>query len=94
MLRILKHCLAVAAVVAPVVSQTESNLKDIADGVRSISESTTEAVDMSINFFEQNLEGDVVVDEIAGSATDIQKGDTFSGFAALEGADLRRLNSY
>ncbi|KAF9536580.1 hypothetical protein EC957_010421 [Mortierella hygrophila] len=94
MLRILKHCLAVAAVVAPVVSQADSDLKDIADVVVSVSESAMEAVDLSINFLEQNLGGNAVADVMAGSATNTQKDDTFSGLVALEGADLRRLNSF
>lgn len=50
MLRILKHCLAVAAVAAPVAALADSGLKDIMDGVKAISESTINAVDMSINF--------------------------------------------
>lgn len=51
MLRILQQCLAVAAVAAPIAAPADSDLKDIMDGVKSISESTIEAVDMSITFW-------------------------------------------
>ncbi|KAG0297426.1 hypothetical protein BGZ97_004299, partial [Linnemannia gamsii] len=93
MLRILRHCLAVATVVAPAAALAENGLKDVMDGAKSISESTLEAVDISITFLKQKLEGDAVVDEIAECRTDIQE-DVFSGLAALEGADLRRLESF
>lgn len=94
MLRILKHCLAVAAVVAPGVALAESSVKDVTDGVKSISESTREAVNVSIDFLEQKLNNETVVD--AGSRTDNveQDEDMFKGLAALEGADLRRLDTF
>ncbi|KAG0374626.1 hypothetical protein BGX24_010161 [Mortierella sp. AD032] len=94
MLRVLKHCLAVATVVAPGVALAENSVKDAMDGVRSIAESTMKAVDMSIDFLEQKLEGDTVADvsESDSDAQDVE--DRFNGLAALEGADLRRLDSF
>ncbi|KAF9340949.1 hypothetical protein BGZ91_011666 [Linnemannia elongata] len=67
MLRILQHCLAVAAVAAPVAVLVESGLKDVMDGVKSISESTTNAVDMSINILETKL----------SDGSDLRRLDTF-----------------
>ncbi|KAG0274306.1 hypothetical protein BGZ97_010534, partial [Linnemannia gamsii] len=52
MLRILQHCLAVAAVASPVAALADNGLKDTMDGIRAISESTIKAVDMSINILE------------------------------------------
>ncbi|KAG0376241.1 hypothetical protein BGX24_008036, partial [Mortierella sp. AD032] len=95
MLRILKHCLAVATVVAPALALADSTVKDAMDGVKSISESTMKAVDMSIDFLEQRLDGDVLADGMTSEdAGPQEEEDMFSGLAALEGADLRRLDSF
>ncbi|KAF9906066.1 hypothetical protein EC991_001074 [Linnemannia zychae] len=95
MLRILKHCLAVAAVAAPAVGIAESSVKEVMDGVKSMSESTREAVDVSINFLEHKLddnkaEEDLVRDVGVGQ----EENDLFENLAALEGADLRRLDTF
>ncbi|KAK3845715.1 MAG: hypothetical protein J3R72DRAFT_472204 [Linnemannia gamsii] len=95
MLRILKHCLAVATVVAPAVALADNTVKDVMDGVKSISESTMKAVDMSIDFLEQKLDGDALADGMTSEdAGPQEEEDMFSGLAALEGADLRRLDSF
>ncbi|KAF9548707.1 hypothetical protein EC957_005946 [Mortierella hygrophila] len=67
MLKILRHCLAFAAVIAPAVAMAESGVKDIMDGVKSISESTMGAVDMSIGFLEKTLDDDTDADKILGN---------------------------
>ncbi|KAH7059906.1 hypothetical protein BKA57DRAFT_445964 [Linnemannia elongata] len=91
MLRILKHCLAVAAVVAPVAALADSGLKDVIDGVNSISET----VDMSINILETNLGDADVADNLATTESNGQEDNTmFENLAALEGADLRRLDTF
>ncbi|KAG0199968.1 hypothetical protein BGX33_011287 [Mortierella sp. NVP41] len=56
MLRVLEHCLAVAAVVSPVVGIAHGGVKEIIEGVKTISKCTMAAVDMSINFLEQKLD--------------------------------------
>ncbi|KAF9335806.1 hypothetical protein BGZ91_010348 [Linnemannia elongata] len=95
MLRILKHCLAVATVTAPAVDLVDNGIKDIMDGVKSISESTMKAVDMSINFLEQELDECSVSDVLAGTKSDGKDvDDIFKSLAALEGADLRRLDTF
>ncbi|KAG9072886.1 hypothetical protein KI688_000667 [Linnemannia hyalina] len=95
MLKILKHCLAVATVVAPVVALVDGGVKDVMDGVKSISESTMEAVDISINFLEQELDDGGVSDAFAETGSDGQDADNmFENLAALEGADLRRLDTF
>ncbi|KAK3845713.1 MAG: hypothetical protein J3R72DRAFT_520879 [Linnemannia gamsii] len=95
MLRILKHCLAVATVVAPALALADNTVKDVMDGVKSISESTMKAVDMSIDFLEQRLDGDALADGMTSEGAGPQEEeDMFSGLAALEGADLRRLESF
>lgn len=87
--------LAVATVVAPAVALAENSVKDAMDGVKSIAESTMKAVDMSIDFLEQKLEGDTVTDGVSESDTDAQdEEDRFNGLAAPEGGDLRRLDSF
>ncbi|KAG0311924.1 hypothetical protein BGZ97_011554 [Linnemannia gamsii] len=96
MLKILRHCLAVAAVAAPVVALADSGLKDLMDGVQSISESTVEAVNISINILETKL-GDIdIADGLATTTSNDREPDNsmFENLAALEGADLRRLDTF
>ncbi|KAG0273161.1 hypothetical protein BGZ95_011017 [Linnemannia exigua] len=94
-LRILRHCLAVATVAAPAVGIAESSVKDVMDGVKSMSESTREAVDVSINFLEHKLEDNKTADDLAGDDSKEQEDDTmFENLTALEGADLRRLDTF
>ncbi|KAF9904220.1 hypothetical protein EC991_002923 [Linnemannia zychae] len=95
MLRVLKHCLAVATVVAPAVALADSGVKDIMDGVKSLPESTMEAVDVSINFLEQKLDDGGIADDLSGTTSEGQDiNSMFENLAALEGADLRRLDSF
>ncbi|KAG0296563.1 hypothetical protein BGZ96_009142 [Linnemannia gamsii] len=95
MLRILQHCLAVAAVAAPVAALADNGLKDIMDGVKSISENTIEAVNMSINILENKLGDSDVADGLAITACNGQEDNImFENIAALEGADLRRLDTF
>ncbi|OAQ34367.1 hypothetical protein K457DRAFT_14206 [Linnemannia elongata AG-77] len=94
MLKILQHCLAVAAVAAPVAALADSGLKDVMDGVKSISESTMQAVDMSINILETKLGDAYVADNFTTIASDGHDNTMFENLAALEGADLRRLDTF
>ncbi|KAF9921880.1 hypothetical protein FBU30_008048 [Linnemannia zychae] len=56
MLKFLRHCLAVAAVAAPNAALIDGSVNDIMGNIKSISESTMEAVNMSINFLESKLD--------------------------------------
>jgi hypothetical protein len=95
MLKILKHCLAVATIVAPAVALAENSVKDVMEGVKSISESTMAAVDMSINFLEQKLDDGGTSDDLIGTESNGQETDNmFENLAALEGSDLRRLDTF
>lgn len=95
MLRILKHCLAVATIVAPAVALAKNGVKDIMDGVESISENVMEAVDVSIDFLEQKLDGNAKAKDGTNGHTGMQETEEmFRGLAALEGADLRRLDTF
>ncbi|KAG0296553.1 hypothetical protein BGZ96_009132 [Linnemannia gamsii] len=95
MLRILQHCLAVAVVAAPVATLADNGLKDIMDGIKSISMSTVEAVNMSINILETKLGDTDVAGGFARTAPNGQEDNTiFENLAALEGADLRRLDTF
>ncbi|KAG0377508.1 hypothetical protein BGX24_005979 [Mortierella sp. AD032] len=95
-LRILKHCLVVAAVVSPAIAMGDNSVKDLMDGVKSLSELTMAAVDMSIAFLQKKLDGDAVEGAASGVGTDEQEDedDMFKGLAALEGAGLRRLGTF
>ncbi|KAF9545732.1 hypothetical protein EC957_010595 [Mortierella hygrophila] len=95
MLKILKHCLAVATVVAPVVALVDGGVKDVMGGIKSISLSTMKAVDMSISFLEKQLDDGDASDGFSGTGSDRQDtDDMFESLAALEGADLRRLDTF
>ncbi|KAG0217930.1 hypothetical protein BGX33_009091 [Mortierella sp. NVP41] len=94
MLRILKHCLAVAAVVSPVVGIAHGGVKEITEGVKTISECTMAAVDKSINFLEQKLDDTTAPDDPAVGENEREEDNVFEKLAALEGADLRRLDTF
>lgn len=95
MLQVLRHCLAVAAAVAPAVTLAETGVKDIMDGIKSISASTMEAVDMSIDFLQQKLDNETAGDRITVTNAEAQEEENiFNGLAALEGADLRQLDTF
>lgn len=91
MLQVLRHCLAVAAAVAPAVSFAEGNSQDFLDAIHSTSERTMEAVDMSIAFLQQRLGVEPMANGVNGINTVTQEEDMFGNLAALEGADLRQL---
>ncbi|KAF9901129.1 hypothetical protein EC991_006469 [Linnemannia zychae] len=95
LLRVLKHCLAITTMVVPVVGLAEKSVKDVMDGLKTISDSTMQAVNMSIDFLENKLESDAVTDEDARCEASLQQDDDmFKDLAALEGADLRRLDTF
>ncbi|KAF9348731.1 hypothetical protein BGX26_012874 [Mortierella sp. AD094] len=91
MLQILKFCLDAAKFVAPAVGIAQENLKKTADSVKSASEHTLEAVNISINFLEAKLGGDNNLDSLDGYGID---DGIFKNLAALEGADLRQLETF
>ncbi|KAG0287136.1 hypothetical protein BGZ97_007190, partial [Linnemannia gamsii] len=85
MLRILQHCLAVTAVATPIAALADNGIKDIMDNVKSISMSTVEAVDMSINILETKMVGTDVADGFATTSSNGQEDSTmFENLAALE----------
>ncbi|KAF9904218.1 hypothetical protein EC991_002921 [Linnemannia zychae] len=90
MLKILKHCLTVASIVSPA---TQGSLDDVVKGVESMAKSTLEAVDMSIGFLEQKLEDTRALGE-KSDQEDNKEESTFERLSALEGADLRRLDTF
>ncbi|KAG0281191.1 hypothetical protein BGZ96_001261 [Linnemannia gamsii] len=96
MLRILKHCLAVATIVTPAVSLAENRVKEIMDGVRSISERTLQAVETSIGFLETRLNDDMLAEDFGQEGEIKEQEDNYllQDLAALEGADLRRLETF
>jgi hypothetical protein len=87
MLKVLKHCLTVANMITPVA---QGSLDGVVQGVESMVKNTLEAVDMSIGFLEQKLENTKAIDE----QQDERKEEEFQKLAALEGADLRRLDTF
>ncbi|KAF9139766.1 hypothetical protein BG015_001911 [Linnemannia schmuckeri] len=95
MLRIFRHCLAVATIAAPSVALADNSVREIMDGVKSLSESTMAAVNASIGFLEQKLDDHTISDDPEGAASTDREDDTmFQNLAALEGADLRRLDTF
>jgi len=93
-LKVLKHCLSIAMVVAPAVALVVDGVKDTIEVVKSISESTLEAVNSSIGFLEQKLERGSMADGVTRGGANSQEEDMFQDLAALEGADLRRLDFF
>lgn len=96
LLRILKQCLAAASFAAPAVALAQSQISSIMEGVESISKNTMGAVDTSITFLEKGFEDNKAADKVANFQS-LQSGDDLadmiSDLKALEGADLRRLDT-
>ncbi|KAF9172253.1 hypothetical protein BGX20_006014 [Mortierella sp. AD010] len=91
MLQILKFCLDAAKVIAPAAGIAQEGLKKAVDSVKTTSMHTLEAVNISINFLEERLGGDNNLDSLDGNSIG---DDVFKNLAALEGADLRQLESF
>ncbi|KAF9342727.1 hypothetical protein BGX26_006976, partial [Mortierella sp. AD094] len=91
MLQILKFCLDAAKAVAPVVGLAGEGLKKAVDSVKSASEHALDAVNISINFLEMKLGSDITFDALDGNSSGE---DIFKNLAALEGADLRQLETF
>ncbi|CAO3572452.1 unnamed protein product [Mortierella alpina] len=94
MLQILKYCMTAAAFVSPIVGLCQSDMDKLAEGVKAINDSSLEAINVSIDFLEHKLGLD------SGSANDFSNRSS-GGIAGilkkmeiLEGADLRRLETY
>lgn len=97
LLRILKHCLAAASFAAPAVSLAQSQIGSIMQGVESITKNTIEAVNTSITFLEKRLKDNDTADNVASfqsSQSGDDLADMISDLRALEGADLRRLDTF
>ncbi|KAF8947139.1 hypothetical protein BGZ47_010157 [Haplosporangium gracile] len=89
LLQVLRHCLAVAL--------AEAGVKDIVDGVTLISKRTLEAVDMTIDFLQQKLDDETVMDEAIGTDVETpeeEEEEMFNGLTALKDADLRKLDTF
>ncbi|KAG0265883.1 hypothetical protein BGZ95_003188 [Linnemannia exigua] len=98
MLRILKHCLVITSVVAPAVSLAHDQVSNVMQGVESIAKNTVEAaINSSITFLEKELGNSDAADDVRDFRS-LQPGDDLadmmSDLRALEGADLRRLDTF
>ncbi|KAG0329973.1 hypothetical protein BGZ99_009417 [Dissophora globulifera] len=95
MLLILKHCLTAASVIAPAVGQLQEGLGKVTEGLKSVTDDTMDAINASIGFLEQKLMADRAP-AAAGLDAEASEGnlDPFKHLDALEGADLRRLESF
>ncbi|KAF9122851.1 hypothetical protein BGW39_009460 [Mortierella sp. 14UC] len=96
MLQVLRDCLTVATSIVPAAGLAENGVKGVLEGVKSISEYTMDAINVSIGFLEKKLEEDKLAKDTTKSNTDNkqQEEDIFRGLAALEGADLRQLDTF
>ncbi|KAF9125856.1 hypothetical protein BG015_004822, partial [Linnemannia schmuckeri] len=100
MLKILRHCLAVATVTASAAALVDNSVKNIMDGGRTMTESTMQAVHDTIEFLKRRLDDNAGHNESAGAALHCQEGDgddssdMIESSAALEGAELRRLDLF
>lgn len=92
MLEALKTCLMAMTIVAPAVGQLAQGADQVAKTVRSTASSTVQAVDCSIRFLEATLNTAGKDTEYSSSAA--IDGRHFKDLRALEGADLRRLDTF
>ncbi|KAF8925483.1 hypothetical protein BGZ58_000768 [Dissophora ornata] len=95
MLLILRHCLTATSFMAPAVGQLQESLGKIADSIKSVTDNTMEAVNVSIDFLEQTMATDraPAAAGLDAKAVDAEQ-DLFKHLDALEGADLRRLGTF
>ncbi|KAI7822383.1 hypothetical protein BC939DRAFT_453974 [Gamsiella multidivaricata] len=95
MLLILRHCLMATAVVAPAVGVLNESLGKVADSMEEVTGNTLEAIKVSIDFLEQKLTNEKIAGA-AGTESEALEGeqDLFKHLDALEGADLRRLETF
>ncbi|KAG0015832.1 hypothetical protein BGZ80_009609, partial [Entomortierella chlamydospora] len=91
MLQILRFCLNAAKFVAPVVGLAKESLDSVVDDVKSISEQTLDAVNFSIAILEEELGRDSNIEALYSNR---DGNDIFKNLAALEGADLRQLETF
>ncbi|KAF9347046.1 hypothetical protein BGX26_001442 [Mortierella sp. AD094] len=96
MLQILKFCLDASKFVAPVIGPAHETLSKVTDHVKSASENTLmlAAIDTSIGFLQTKLANDGAFGAQAGIAGSGSDDDIFKNLAALEGADLRQLETF
>ncbi|KAK3845765.1 MAG: hypothetical protein J3R72DRAFT_21440 [Linnemannia gamsii] len=94
MLLMLKYSTAVPAVVSPAFAPSESSIKDEMDGAEPLSENIINAVNMSIKYLEKAMHEDVTTDGVAEDCTGFEGNHMFDSLKALEGADLRRLETF
>ncbi|KAF9954439.1 hypothetical protein BGZ72_004601 [Mortierella alpina] len=94
MLQILKYCMTMATIVTPIVGLCQSDMDKLAEGVKAINDSSLQAINVSIDFLEQKLGLD------SGSANDFSNKtsggitEILKNMEVLEGADLRRLETF
>ncbi|KAF9343288.1 hypothetical protein BGX26_005972 [Mortierella sp. AD094] len=96
MLQVLKFCLDAAKFVTPAISPVHETLSKVADHVKSVSENkmVLAAIDLSMNYLQTKLGSDGEFDAMSGIAGNHSGDDIFKNLAALEGADLRQLESF
>ncbi|KAG0334736.1 hypothetical protein BG000_008093 [Podila horticola] len=92
MLQILKTCLMATAIVAPAVGYLAQGANQLTGTVRSTAESTVHAVDFSIQFLEGRL--NIAGSDAESTTLGVTDNSDFKDLQALEGADLRKLNTF
>ncbi|KAF9305218.1 hypothetical protein BGZ74_010997 [Mortierella antarctica] len=93
MLQILKVCLLAAATVVPPVRGLTPAVDQLSSTVRSKAENTVRAVEYSIQFLEAKL-NKTGSDAKSTTSTAAIDGGGFKNLQALEGADLRKLDTF
>ncbi|KAF9344160.1 hypothetical protein BGX26_004723 [Mortierella sp. AD094] len=92
MLQVLKFCLDAAKLVAPAICPAHGTLSKVTDHVKSVSENKLmiAAIDLSMDILQTKLGSDGEFDAMSNNGGD----DIFKNLAALEGADLRQLETF
>ncbi|KAF9323727.1 hypothetical protein BG006_001208, partial [Podila minutissima] len=92
MLQILKTCLMATAIVAPTIGYLTQGTDQLANTVRSMAESTVHAVNFLIQFLEARL--NTAGSNAQSKTLAVIDGSSFKDLRALEGADLRKLDTF
>ncbi|KAF9082199.1 hypothetical protein BGX29_004005, partial [Mortierella sp. GBA35] len=97
-LKILKHCMEVASAVVPVAGLAQGDMRQSIERVDTTSKNTMDAVNISIGFLNTRLNDSNKLAEDYGWDGGLVGGqednDMLQGLAALEGADLLRLDTF
>ncbi|KAG0278051.1 hypothetical protein BGZ95_004813 [Linnemannia exigua] len=91
-LRVLQACVGAASIVAPPLVHVQTALDSMARVTETVTKNTLDAVTMSIDYLQTNLSQEALLESFELNSENPEQSAT--SLKALEGADLRRLDTF